>query len=67
MLPIDLFVRAPLGMLRDKCVLAANNLALEVCGETRMVFRQSCGVLVARQSRLDRSPRTFDAQISAQK
>jgi hypothetical protein len=38
-LSVDLFVRTPLGMLCDERVLAADDLALEVCGETRMIFR----------------------------
>ena len=46
-LPIDLFIGTPLGMLCDESVLAADNFALKVRREARMVFRQSCGMLVA--------------------
>jgi hypothetical protein len=62
-LPIDLLVRPPLRMLRNKCVLASNNLAFEVRGEARVVFGQPCGALDVCQSHIA-EVRTFDAQVA---
>ena len=40
-LPVDLLVRAPLGMLRYEVILVADDLAFEICSEAGVVVRQA--------------------------
>jgi len=49
MLSVDLLVRAPLWMLRDKRILAADYFPFEVSGKTWEVLCQSCAVLVGHE------------------
>ena len=42
MLHVDLVIRAPIGMLRLEGVLVADDLALKVRRESRMIIRQTC-------------------------
>jgi hypothetical protein len=49
-LPVNLLVRTPLGMLSNKGVFAADYFSLKVCGEARMVFREAYQALVGGHS-----------------
>lgn len=52
MLSVDLLVRAPLRVLGDECVFAANYFSFKVRCQTRVIFRQAWEVSAALVVRL---------------
>lgn len=41
MLPVDLLVRAPLGVLRDEGIFTAYYFAFKVCSQAWVIFGQT--------------------------